>query len=263
MYQTQYNSLQTIGRSFAPYIGGICKFWYTPIENLNGFPVIDPSTQKLSAEPVLLGDRNWYGPVNIPDKQMGYTEDNARTTAGLYYKRKLTGFIPGHDAGTHINTGNMALHQFCIVAKLRAGGFFIVAGNDQAGLDFDESYLSGSGANETPGTKISFSDEAISKAFALDSFLGENAVQPINYSIITTQSDMETIDFNDAGDTVIDWTINNRITRFGHYPTIEVWPLNDATGNYYKGNFAIDAIGDPPTSFIIRNAGGHGKIKIM
>lgn len=262
MYNTEYTSLQTIGKSYAPYIGGIVKWWYTPIENLDSFPIINPVSQKLAAAPVLKAGKNWYGPVNVPDKQLGWNDQTARSAAGLFYKNKISGFIPGHDINNHINQANLTRHQICVVAKLRSGGFFIVLGNDQVGMDIDHDTSGGIGSNDTPGTKLIFSIDSKDKAYPLDEFQGDQSIPPPIFGINIIQADMEILDFNPAGDTEIAWNAG-MIARFGAYPTIEVWAKDAGTGQFYKGNMAIDAVGTPPTSFIIRNAGGEGKIKIM
>lgn len=262
MFSTEYKALQTIGKSYEPYIGGITKWWYTPIENLNEFPVINPATQKLISEPVLKVGKQWYGPVNVPDRQLGWEEQMNRSVAGRFYKQRIQSFFPGNYAGSHINIGNLVAHEVCIVAKLRAGGFFIVLGNDQSGLDLDDSTSSGSGSTDVPGSKLMFSMDTKDKALVLDTFLGEGSIPPPIFGINITRSDMETIAFNPIGDTVVEWT-GDLIARFGQFPTIEIWAKEAVTGNYYKANIGIDAVGDPPISFIIRNNGGDGKIKIM
>lgn len=262
MFSTSYKSPQSIGKSYGPYLGGLCKWWYTFIQHLDGFPVIDPLTQQLSAEPILKAGKNWYGPVNVPDRQLGWEEQSLRSPAGQFYRQKINGFSPGLDIINHINQQNVSKHQIIVVAKLRAGGFFIVLGNNRTGMDLDHSTGSGLGSSEIPGTKLQFSIDTKDKALVLSSFQGEDSVPPPIFGININRSDMEFYDFNPAGDTVINWT-PEMVARFGAYPTIEVWPLDPDTGNYYRGAIPIDAQGDPPVSFTIRNNGGLGKIKIM
>lgn len=262
MHSSEYANIQTIGRSYAPYIGGICKWWYVPIEDIDSIPAIDPISQKLISEPVLKAGKSWYGPVSVPDKQLGWSDQSARSAAGLYFKNKIVGFIPGHDILNHINQSNLSKHQYCVVSMLRAGAFFIVLGDNENGMDLEQDTNGGIGSNDTPGTKIVFSIDSKDKALALDEFQGLHSIPPPVFGINITQADMEIIDFNPSGDTEIEWNAG-MIARFGAYPTIELWPKDDVSGNYYKGNMAIDAVGAPPTSFIIRNGGGQGKIKIM
>src|SRR4051812_44916971 len=122
MYQTAYLPLQSIGRLRVPYVGGFCRWWYTPIENIDVFPPINPLTQMLAAEPTLKAGATWYGPVNVPDSHVGWDEEMQQGKPGHWYKEKVEGLMPGMDRNSHINLQNHAFHQFVIVGKARSGG---------------------------------------------------------------------------------------------------------------------------------------------
>jgi hypothetical protein len=68
----------------------------------------------------------------------------------------------------------------------------------------------------------------------------------------------EEIDFNTNSDTVVTLT-TDRLLKFGRWPNIELW-CDDGIGGYYQGNMPIVAIGQPPTSYVVQNGGGIGKI---
>jgi hypothetical protein len=143
-----------------------------------------------------------------------------------------------------------------VIAKLRAGGFYIVLGNNEFGMIAEIDYNTTIGVKDTPGTKLILSDECLHKALVLANFLGDNSLPPtISNSTITNVSRVsELIDFDSTSDTIISWT-SDRVAKFGNYPTIEIWAWDDTKGAYYKADIPIDAVGDPPTSFIIRNSG--------
>ncbi len=262
MFNTAYKPLQSIGKSLAPYVGGICSWWYVPIQYLDGFPAVDTLTQMLLSEPALKAGKNWYGPVNIVNKELGYIQVQTKTAAGPLWKRKVTGFLQGNDSASHINMSNLAYHQLCIVAKLRAGGFFIIIGNNEAGLSLVNEFDTGNGQMDTPGSKLSFVDEAKHSAMVLPSFDGIDSQPPPGGETITiTVHDMEEFYMSLLGDTAIEWTSDLQ-TRFGNFPTIECW-ADDGADSYYRANFAIDwATAASPKTFIIRNQGAAGVIKI-
>lgn len=267
MNHTGYKDLQFIGKSYAPYIGGIAKWWYTPIENLNGFPAINPENQQLATEPVLKAGKAWFGPVNVVDRQLGLSEPQTFTAAGPLWKRKVIGFIQGSDIESHINLGNLPFHQVCIVAKVRAGGFFIILGNNNAGLKLTTDYGTGEGQFDMPGTKIAFADECMHRSLVLPSFNGLNNDPPPSWGGGQNTSVMpEEIPLNNSGDTTLSWT-PTRLTKYGNLPTIEIWAIDSDVssptyGKYYNANFPIESDGVPPTAFIIRNNGVNGVIKI-
>lgn len=149
----------------------------------------------LLAEPELKDGAQWYGPVSIPDKQLGWDQEQKDTKAGTYYTQKVEGFIPGNEITNHINLRNLAFHQLCIVAKLRSSGFYIVLGNDVAGLKLIANTTTGTGAFETPGHKILIGGEGIDAAQIIESFSLD--VQIVRPNFIFDFDDSEIIDSDD------------------------------------------------------------------
>lgn len=170
MYPTSYNPLQAIAAPDGKNIGGFCKWWYVPIEWIEIFPAIDPLTQTLLSEPVLVADATWFGPVLVPDRMVGWKETQERARAGIYFKEKVEGFIPGNDPAQHINLQNSIYHQFCIIGMLRNGDGYRIIGSDQSGLDLDHETSSGIGQPDTPGSKLVFTGEQVYKALVLSGF---------------------------------------------------------------------------------------------
>lgn len=257
MQQTAYKTLQTIGRIRVPYVGGFCRWWYTPIQNIAVFPLIDPLTQMLVAEPTLKVNTTWYGPVNVPDSQLGWDEDLQQGKAGHWYKEKVYGFIPGMDAASHINLENLAYHQLVVVGKVRAGGNYYVIGSDISGLDLTLNTSTGQGAMGTPGTKLTLSGESISKACLLTGFAPSDSLRPPGTSSTPPASnlpDMEIITFTDVSSVTVAYNSTRR-NRFGDFPDIEVWLLDIATNRYFKNTSAEILVDNPPpnqTSFTVK-----------
>jgi len=264
VYQTAYSPLQTIGRVNVPYVGGICKWWYIPTEDIASFPAVNPVAQLLIGEPVLQPGKFWYGPVKVTDKQLGWEEDQQRSKAGIFYKQKIAGFIPGLNANSHINLHNHAYHQFCIVAKIRAGGYFIVLGNEETGMDLDANSTSGTGAMEAPGSRFSFTTESINKALILPAFtpftgnMPELSIYPVNQPGM----EPELLFFTNTSSVNFPYDANRR-SKYGNFPSIEVW-IDDAVQIYQAyPEILVDMPAPNQTQFTINIAGPiSGFIKI-
>lgn len=151
--------------------GGICKWYYTTIDNLASFPAIDPISQMLTGQPTLKNGAMWFGPINIPTHKVGWRQTLDKTKPGTSYKHLVEGFIAGLDSNTQINLDNHAHYEICIVAKLRSGGHYIVLGNMETGCRLDDDTNTGTGPVETPGTKMQFNWESIDKAPTLPAFV--------------------------------------------------------------------------------------------
>lgn len=264
MVITEYMPHQTLGPSYMPYNGGVCTLYYTFIENIASFPTINPANQQLTGEPVLKPGATWYGPIDLPDSLTGFTETTARTKGGIYFKTKGVAAIPGSNSDVHINLGNIAYHQLCVVAKLRSGGFWVVYGNDRKGMDVDIEAATGEGAKSVHLNKLSFTYECPNRSPVLPSFQGDNSQPPASGSttiIIINQPDMERIDFTNQTTVSVEWTIDRR-NRFKEMPIIECWLLqNDQSapnyGSYYLANISITLDAAPPnTGNFFVNVGG-------
>jgi hypothetical protein len=115
--------------------------------------------------------------------QLGYEEPIARNAAGMFYKQKVMGFYPGDDAFSRINLGNMPYSEYVLIGKMRAGGFFLMLGTEERGLQFDADYASGNGGISTAGAKFAFSLNALEKGYVLLSFSEAPATAPPGYEV--------------------------------------------------------------------------------
>src|SRR4051812_25162894 len=128
MFQTGYKGIQGFSTRL-PYDGGFCKWYFTPKENISLFPEIDPATQFLSAEPVLIDGATWFI-AKVPNNQLGFEEDLQQGKGGIFYKQKVSGFHVGDSGTSRVNLENMPHHEFVIVGKLRAAGLYLIIGDN-------------------------------------------------------------------------------------------------------------------------------------
>ena len=157
--QTAYLPLQTLSKANPSFVGGFCKWWYVPRQYIASFGQVDPITQQLLMPPTLKSGKTWYGPVNVPDKKRGWKQTLAETKAGYYYKQLVTGVVEGNNSINHINRQNLLHHEVVIVGLLRAGHFFIILGNPESGLSYEEETDSGGDQFDLHQTTFSFTGE--------------------------------------------------------------------------------------------------------
>lgn len=246
-------------------MGGFCKWWCVPKEKIATWPAVDPLTQYLVTEPTLITGAAWFGPVMVPDDALGFEEPIQRNAAGFYYKQKVTGFYPGDDAFSRINLGNMPWHQYVIVAQMRAGGFFMLLGTQERGLQFDADYASGNGGISTAGAKFAFTLNALEKGHVLLEFSEAPAIAPPGYQTpgeptgTDTENQTEIITYTAAETTkVIEWTAE-RQAAFGLYPQIQVW-VDGPPAEMISAGIAVDAVPPAQTEFTITLPGVDGFI---
>lgn len=246
MQQTAYKGITNLYKD-VPYDGGICKFWYIPISEVADIPAINPANQYTFDEPILLNAGSvWRGPVPVANTTLGYTETQEVYSGLPWYKQKVTATAPGNVPQQQVNIDNMAYGKYLIVAKLRAGGFYILIGSKQSPADFD-SELTVDGKEATKH-KLAFSVESLHKAVVLPSFAGDASgyIYPCDGPPPGGNNETEVILFTAATQQVINWN-TTRIAKFGIFPEVECY-IQDDTGAYYKSTVQ-PYIDTPPPSF--------------
>lgn len=247
-----------------PYDGGFCEWYYTLWENIQSWPFVNPITQELLSEPTLKSGKSWFGPIKVPNSTVGFKEEFKTSAAGLFYEIKVDAFQFGDSRVNRPLLENMVYHKYVLVGKLRSGGFWILIGNQQAGLSFGNIFNSGVGAGNVVSNDLSFYQKAKNKALILPSFNNSNSIPAPGggSTTIITVYDMELVALNQNGDTEISWT-TSLSQRFGNYPTFEIWATDATSGDEYNANFNIDVNNNTnPKKFIIRNGGVSGTAKI-
>lgn len=218
------------------FVGGFCQWWFTPWQNITVWPGVDPLTQFLDSEPTLANGATWFGPIKVPNNKLGFTEEQKLDKAGIYYNQNVSGFYPGDSGTSRINLENLPYNQFAVVGKMRAGGLFLLLGNEEYGLTFNHKLNSDIGAG-TAGSNFSFGYESVFKGAILPAFQGLNVTPPLDGSgngVINGsgdgQNNTQIIVFTNATEVNIPWTTVDK-TAFGAYPLIEVWIDDSGTGS--------------------------------
>lgn len=168
MYQTGYKGISKLSINTG-YIGGMCKWWYTPVENILTWPAIDPLTQHAKHKPAIKDGSFWYGPVTASNRQLGFDEKQKDGMPGNYYEWKVEGQCPGDD---RINLQNLPFHKYIILGVARTGNFWYLIGTQFSPLDFVHSINTGKHWTDDVITKLLFEGENRNKALRI-SFTAE------------------------------------------------------------------------------------------
>lgn len=253
MYQSGYNGITAFTKGLQ-YDAGWCEFYYTPIENIDVWPTVNPTNQELTAEPTLKVGASWYGPIKVANQQLGYKEAQQKTAAGNFYKIQVDGIYPGDGRSSRANLSNMPYHQFVLVGKQRAGGMFILLGSPDSGFDFNQEFNTGRG-NPSAITDFTFIGDSLFKPSILPSFGGQ-ASTPMpgggssgggGGSVGEDVNVTEIIEFIAQPSISINYTAPRK-AKFGAMPTIEVWFKNGLT--YQLANIPITVDAAPPDTSI-------------
>jgi len=248
MYQSGYLGVSPFTKGLQ-YDAGWCEFYYTPIENIDQWPTVNPVTQELSAEPTLKVGTSWKGPIKIANQQLGFKEQQQKTPAGIFYKIQVDGIYPVDGRASRVNLSNMPYHQYVIVGKQRAGGMFVLLGAPDSGLDFNHEFNTGRG-NTTAISEFAFAGDSLFKPQILPDFGGQSSTPMPGGGGSSGGSSSgedvnvtEVIEFTAQPSITIPYTDARKI-KFGAMPTIEVWFKE---GVYYQlSNIPIIVDAKPP-----------------
>lgn len=250
--QTGYVGLNTLYYGLR-YDGGFVEWYYIPKEKIAFWPSLK-NNQELNGEPVLVLGASWHGPIKVPQSTVGFSETLDRNAAGPFYKILVEGIQFGEGRENRVILENMPYHEFIIVGKLRAGGFWVMIGNEESGLQFDHKTDNGKGYFNTSKNEIAFVGESIHKALILPSFESQDKTPMPGASEGSGESSnvdcmniTEIIPFTDQTSISIPFT-DVRKTKFGAMPTFEVWFREGLA--YQLANIPIIVDAHPPDTTV-------------
>lgn len=189
MNSTAYKGINNLVKGLT-ISGGLCQFWFIPIEEVAYIPAIDSVTQTLTAEPVLKSGMFWRGPVPVPERQLGIKETVKTGKSGPSYQIKIGCIYAGDIPATRTNLDNMAYPKYLVVGKMRGSGAYVLMGSLEAGCDFIADFDSGTAIGNAAITKLEFSIEQMTRALVMHSFDGtESGYIDFTGETITPQND--------------------------------------------------------------------------
>jgi len=140
MYQNVFTPLQNIKR---PKVrpGGYCWLVYTPFENVQQWPSINPATGQAATPIVLKPGKQWYQ-AEVVDKDRFFREEPDINEIGPLWNQSITGYIGGNNSNQTLNAGVMPYHRYAIMLKDRDGQIRLI-GNEDSGAVLIPRYTSG------------------------------------------------------------------------------------------------------------------------
>lgn len=140
MYLNPYIGVQHL-RPSAVRPGGYCWVYFTPIENIDQWPVVNPSNGMAYTPITLKPGKTWFE-FKVPDSERFFRESEKKTPSGPLFEITLQGYLPGNDTNQTINSAVMPMHQHVVLFKDRDGQVRFIGSPDR-GADCETSYTSG------------------------------------------------------------------------------------------------------------------------
>lgn len=263
MTSTPWTGITTLPAGLA-YDGGMCEWYYTPWENIESWPGVNPSTGELDGEPILKVGAAWFGPIIVNRNSVGYTENPEQDVAGNFFRHQVEGPYYGHGRNSRVILANMLKYKYAIVGKLRAGGCFLLIGGPQYGLEFMYNFRSG-GSQDTAQHTLRFVADAAEPAYVLPSFGSEVSLPQPNTppewpgggggSGSGGPNETAVINFTNASTVTINYTPAMKLL-YGAFPTIEVYINEGGTLRLTQLPIMVDAAPPSTSVFTIEIPGG-------
>ena len=140
MYQNLFTPVQHIRRPDVQP-GGYCWLVYTPFENIENWPAIDPASGLAISPITLKAGKTWYE-AKVADKDRVFSESIKVSESGHFWEQQLTAYIGGNNSNQTLNSGTLPFHQYAVMFKDRDGQIRLL-GNEDRGVDLFPDYTSG------------------------------------------------------------------------------------------------------------------------
>lgn len=150
--QNAWFSIQHLDRASIE-VGGLCYFYFTPVESVLQWPVINPLSGTITDDLVLKAGKSWLR-CEVIEKDRSFSENQKSEDPGDFFEMNITGFLPNDTPVNTYTTNLMKNRRFAIVTKER-NGIMRLIGNSHSGATFIQSYSS-SDANGARGRSLSF-----------------------------------------------------------------------------------------------------------
>ncbi len=140
MYQNLFTPVQHIRR---PQVrpGGYCWLVYTPVENIDIWPSLDPVTGRIASAITLKTGKKWYE-AKVVDKDRFFREEARVSDQGHYWEQTISAYIGGNNSAQTLNAGTIPYHKYVVMLKDRDGQIRLL-GNEDAGVEILPAYTSG------------------------------------------------------------------------------------------------------------------------
>lgn len=141
------------------WAGKICHLQAVPIEDVAVFPGVDPETQMVEDDIVLVNGKSWII-IKLLSGGKGFQEQNQHTEAGIVVDQLIKGFGFGVSEYNHLQLNNWMQRRWLLLLKEVGSGITYIIGNDKKGAKFSFQYNN----EETTLTTVQWDKQSTSRA---------------------------------------------------------------------------------------------------
>jgi hypothetical protein len=141
MYENVVKEVAGLDQASRIYPGGLCEAFFTPIENVFEWPVIDPVTGIVSGDIVLKPGSVLYTAQLNPQTQ-GFDEKTQESNAGRFHPMEIKATLPGNSVATILTLATLIFHRHLVVFEER-DGLYRFLGDEDSGAELEYDYTSG------------------------------------------------------------------------------------------------------------------------
>lgn len=126
------------------YAGSACLLAMVPVEWVQSFPAINPTTQMLQGSITLQPGRSWLRCI-LASQAIPLKEESQRNSAGLYWQINISGRTVGHSAPIHNYLNNFPHHRWLVLYKEAGTGITYAIGHPDSPAQIAVSYSNENG----------------------------------------------------------------------------------------------------------------------
>lgn len=141
MNENVFQPVQQLSKASRIFPGGLCKCLFTPRENVDTWPLINPQSGGVDDEIILKAGTVLYN-LELNPQGRTFNERTRRTSAGRPHEFELNGTLPGNVAENILTLNTMLFHEFLIIFQ-ELDGMYRYLGTEDSGPTLDYDYTSG------------------------------------------------------------------------------------------------------------------------
>lgn len=123
--------------------GGLCYIYFTPKENIQTWPSLNPVTGLCEGLFVLHPGKTWYE-LKLVNSDRSFTEEQQESAAGHFFRQQVAGYAAGNGTSRILSSGTMPYHDYVVIFKDRDGTIRFL-GDPDTGASYSNTYSSGDG----------------------------------------------------------------------------------------------------------------------
>jgi hypothetical protein len=141
MYDNVVQPVQELSAAQRIFPGGVCDIFFTPIENVLTWPVVNPETGGIDDE-IILREGTVLHTADFNNPTQRFQEETKKSQAGTHHEFLISATLPGNVNENVLTLGTMLFHRYLVVFKEK-NGVWRFLGNEDSGAEISYQYTSG------------------------------------------------------------------------------------------------------------------------